>query len=104
MDGTVMTSVNEGEVLDDVARMVRDVIGEEWAQDVPITMTTSFSRDLELESIEFVALAEKLKTKYGKSVDFVAWLSGMELRQIIALEVGQLVGFISSCLSQPRTA
>ncbi len=99
-----MTSVNEGEVLDDVARMVRDVIGEEWAQDVPITMTTSFSRDLELESIEFVALAEKLKTKYGKSVDFVAWLSGMELRQIIALEVGQLVGFISSCLSQPRTA
>ena len=30
-------------------------------EDVPITMTTSFARDLELESIEFVALAEKLK-------------------------------------------
>ena len=98
------TAVAQTEVLEDVARMVREVIGEDWVEDVPITMTTSFARDLELESIEFVALAEKLKAKYGKSVDFVGWLSGMELRQIIGLEVGQLVGFISSCLSQARTA
>jgi acyl carrier protein len=94
----------EAEVLDEVARIVREVIGEEWAEDVPITMATSFSRDLELESIEFVALAEQLKTRYGRGVDFAGWLSGMELKQIIELRVGELVGFIVRCLSRPATA
>jgi acyl carrier protein len=99
-----MTTMTEDQVLEQVAEMVREVIGEEWAQDVPITMTTSFSRDLELESIEFVALAERLKERYGRSVDFAAWLSGMELKEIIELQVGQLVGFIVRCLSQAATA
>jgi acyl carrier protein len=53
-------TMTQDEVLDQVAQMVREVIGEEWALDVPITMETSFSRDLELESIEFVALAESI--------------------------------------------
>jgi len=94
----------ESEVLDQVAQMVREVIGEEWVQEVPITLTTSFSRDLELESIEFVALAERLKARYGRRVDFATWLSGMELKEIIELSVGQLVGFIVRCLSQTATA
>jgi acyl carrier protein len=97
-------TTTETEVLGEVARIVREVIGEEWAEDVTITMTTSFSRDLELESIEFVALAERLKTRYGRSVDFAGWLSGMELKQIIELTVGELVGFIVRCLSRPATA
>lgn len=94
----------ESEVLEEVARMVREVIGEDWADEVPITMETSFAHDLELESIEFVALAERLKARYGKGVDFAGWLSGMELKQIIELRVGELVGFIVQCLSRPATA
>jgi acyl carrier protein len=102
MDPAMNTT--ETEVLGEVARMVREVIGEAWAEDVPITMATAFAKDLELESIEFVALAERLKGHYGKRVDFANWLSGMELKQIIELTVGQLVGFIVRCLSQPTTA
>jgi acyl carrier protein len=98
MDAT-MTTMSESEVLEQVAAMVREVIGEEWAEDVPITMTTSFSRDLELESIEFVALSERLQERYGDQVDFVSWLSEMELPEIIGLSVGQLVDHIASCLS-----
>jgi acyl carrier protein len=94
-----MTTAQE-DVLGEVARMVREVIGEEWAEDLPITMTTAFSKDLELESIEFVALAERLKERYGKSVDFAGWLAGMELSQIIELRVGELVEFIVRCLSR----
>jgi acyl carrier protein len=97
-------TMKQDEVLEQVAQMVREVIGEEWALDVPITMTTSFSRDLELESIEFVALAERLKERFGRGVDFAGWLSGMELKEIIELQVGQLVGFIVRCLSQTATA
>jgi acyl carrier protein len=103
MDAT-MTTMSESEVLEQVAAMVREVIGEEWAEDVPITMTTSFSRDLELESIEFVALAERLKERFGRGVDFASWLSSMDLKEIIGLEVGELVRFIVRCLSQSATA
>jgi acyl carrier protein len=99
MDAT-MTTMNSEAVLSEVAGMVREVIGEEWAEDVPITMATSFARDLELESIEFVALAEQLKERFGRSVDFAGWLAGMELNQIIELKVGELVEFIVGCLKQ----
>ena len=94
-----MTTPKRDDVLSEVAQMVREVIGEEWAEDVPITMTTSFNADLELESIEFVALAEKLQQHYGAGVDFVGWISKKELDQIIALTVGELVEFIASCRS-----
>jgi acyl carrier protein len=84
----------ENETLLTVAALVREVIGEDWALETPIALETRFSDDLELESIEFVALAEKLQQKYGKGVDFVGWLSGKELDEIIALTVGELVDFI----------
>ncbi len=96
-------TANSEAVLAEVARMVREVIGEEWVEEVPIAMATSFARDLELESIEFVALAERLREKYGRSVDFAGWLAGMELNQIIELNVGELVEFIVRCLSQRET-
>jgi acyl carrier protein len=85
------------EVLATIAGFIREVIGQEWATEVIITMDTSFSKDLELESIEFVALAEKLQGQYP-GVEFAAWLSKMELDQIIALRVGDVVEFIVQCL------
>jgi acyl carrier protein len=60
-------------------------------------METSFGEDLELESIEFVALAERIQNEYGQSVDFVGWLSDKELEAIIALKVGDVVDFIVRC-------
>lgn len=83
--------------LAEVAGMIRDVIGEEWAEERPIGMDTAFNRDLELESIEFVALAERMQERYGDTVDFPGWLAGMELEQIIELRVGDVVEFIDRC-------
>jgi acyl carrier protein len=93
------TQTESREVLQVVSRMVKNVIGEDWAEDLEITMKTSFARDLELESIEFVALAEKLKEAYGRRIDFSGWLSSMELKEIIDLEVGTLVDFIVASLA-----
>jgi len=95
---------NQARILADLGTMIREVIGEEWAEEMPIQMETSFSRDLELESIEFVALAEQLRAKFGKDVDFAGWLGSMELEQILQLRVGQLVEFIVRCNSEPATA
>jgi len=91
--------VTRGEVLDTVQRLIVEIAGDELLLAGPIEMTTSFNADLELESIEFVALAEKLQQHYGASVDFVGWISTKELDQIIALTVGELVEFIVSCRS-----
>lgn len=90
---------NKAETLAAISDMIKEVIGEDWVRDTPITMETSFVTDLEVESIELVALSEKIQARYGEAVDFPSWLSGMELEQIIALTVGQLVDYIAQCQS-----
>lgn len=92
-----MSETNE-QVLSTVAQMLREVVGDEFL-DVGIEMETSFSEDLELESIEFVALAERMQQRYGQAVDFAGWLSEMELDRILALSVGDVVEFIVRCRS-----
>lgn len=87
------------EILKTVERLVVEVAGDEILLAGPLTMETTFNGDLELESIEFVALAEKLQDHYGAAVDFVGWISKKELDQIIALTVGELVELIASCRS-----
>lgn len=84
-------------ILKIVEEALVEVAGDELLIAGPITLTTSFNADLELESIEFVALAEKLQQRFGSTVDFVGWISRKELDQIIALTVGELVEFIASC-------
>jgi len=90
---------NRTAILATVSRLVVEVAGDEVLMTGPITPATSFNTDLELESIEFVALAEKLQQHYGNAVDFVGWISQKELDAIIALTVGELVEFIASCRS-----
>ena len=92
-----MSRDDHAEILRTVEKLVVEIAGDEILLAGPLTMTTTFNRDLELESIEFVALAEKLQLHYGSQVDFVGWISQKELDQIIALTVGELVEFIASC-------
>ncbi len=86
-------------ILEDVRRMLAEVIGEEYMLDLEVEMTSSFEDDLEIESVEFVALAERLTEFYGERVDFVEWLADKELEDIVGLRVGDLVEFIAECLS-----
>ncbi len=85
-------------ILADITRMLGEVIGEDYLEECQVTLDTAFSGDLELESIEFVALAGLLKAHYGAQVDFVGFLADMDLHQIIALRVGQVVDHILVCL------
>ena len=87
------------EILTTVRRLVVAVIGEQYVLDIEIDRDTSFGGDLELESIEFVALAARLTEHYGDRVDFVSFLAGKEVLEIIELTVGQLVDHIADCLA-----
>jgi acyl carrier protein len=95
-----VSAPTDAEVVATLSTMLGEVIGEDELEMLDdITLETSFNEDLELESIEFVALAELLMVHYGERVDFVAWIADMELEQIIEMRVGELVAFIVACLS-----
>jgi acyl carrier protein len=81
-------------VLADVRTMIASVIGEDYISETEIELDTAFYADLEIESIEFIALGEELQARYGDHVDFPAWISTMEIDDIIAMTVGQLVDHI----------
>jgi acyl carrier protein len=78
-------------VLDDVRRIIAEVIGEDYVSASEIEPDTSFYADLEIESIEFVALGEALQERYGDRLDFAAWIATLEVDEIIGMTVGQLV-------------
>ena len=99
-DAAERSGAAEAEVLAAITEMLRAVIGEDELLMVDeVTMATSFNEDLELESIEFVALAEELQTRYGEKVDFVGWIADLELDQLVAMTVGELVDFVAGCLT-----
>jgi acyl carrier protein len=88
----------EHNILEDVRTMIAGIIGQDVdLNDREIALDTSFNRDLELESIEFVVLSEQLQNRYGKDIDFAGWLAGKELQDIINLRVGDVVRFIEQC-------
>ena len=89
----------EMRVLAEMTDMLRDVIGEEYVVDMEITLDTSFNEDLELESIEFVTLADSMRERYGDTVDFVGFLAEMDVDQVINMRVGEVVTFITDCLA-----
>ncbi|GGD12459.1 acyl carrier protein [Nocardioides daphniae] len=91
-------TVTRESVLADLERILLEVVGDDLLMDGPLEMETSFSDDLQLESIEFVALAEELLNTYGEKVDFVTWMSGMELDQVVSLTAGQVVDFVVASL------
>jgi len=87
----------EASVLATIAGLIEKVVeGDVLA--VGIGPTTSFSQDIELESIEFVALAEELQGAFPVDIQFTRWLGGMTLDEILALKVGHLVDFVETCL------
>jgi acyl carrier protein len=87
------------QILDEVAADLREVLGPAWAADLDISMETSFVKDLEIESIEMVALAEQLQARYGPSIDLAAWLSDREIESLTELRVRDLVEYIAASVT-----
>jgi acyl carrier protein len=90
-------------VLDEVVAILIEVVGEDFLLDVEISLDTTFSDDLALESIEFVALAEKLQERYGGRVDFAAFVADMDITEIMTMKVGTLVAYIEERTTTARS-
>lgn len=89
-----MQTKEKEQVFGVVKQFVSDIIGAEIAAELDITPESNFTKDLEMDSIELVALAEKIRAKFGEKIDFVQWLSGMDLDRIVKLTIGDIVDYI----------
>jgi acyl carrier protein len=76
------------------------VIGDPDLTFTEIAMDTRFGGDLELESIEFVVLADRLRTEFGPRVNFVNFLATKNVDDVVSLNVGDVVRYVGTCLRE----
>jgi hypothetical protein len=81
-------------VLGEIAAMLRDVTGEDEQWSSRVTETARLEDDLRLESIEFAALDTLMRARYGDGVDLCGFLAGLDLDEITALSVRDLVALV----------
>jgi acyl carrier protein len=75
---------------------------EEDEAEVTVALETRFQDDLELESIELIALGDLLLERYGDSLNFAGWLTQLSLDELAELKVGDLVSWLHRELSERR--
>jgi acyl carrier protein len=91
---------SEDAILAYMKRHLGAVVGDPELIHTDITEATTFGADLELESIEFVALAERLRMEFGDRVNFVAFLAKKHVDDMVSLTVGDVVQYVASCLHE----
>ncbi|QHY99894.1 acyl carrier protein [Streptomyces sp. S4.7] len=85
-------------VQSDITAMLRTMLEEDGLDDAEITRETTFHDDLELESIDLVTLAGSLREHYGDRVNLALFIADLDLEQIIALTVGELIDYVAASL------
>lgn len=84
------------ELLTAIAGILRDVTGSDADWAARIAPESALEGDLGLESMELVAVGERLRAAYGERVDLAAFVAGLDIDQLIELTVGDLVGFVAA--------
>jgi len=83
-----------------VIEKIRSTINEDWVHVIEIDSATRFNDDLEIESIEFIKIANAIQQHYGARLDVAGWLSGKGIHELIALSVGDLSNYVSAAMAQ----
>lgn len=91
-------SQHYSDILAVVVEKIRSTIAEDWIADFEIGPETRFNDDLELESIEFIKIADAIQGHFGTRLDIVGWLSGKTIHELIGLSVGELTGYIADAV------
>lgn len=98
MDTVELTATKHKEeaVFDQLKQYIADIIGKDVVNQIGVTRESTFTKDLEMDSIEIVSFAEKVKGKYGREAEFISWLSNMEFQDLLNLSVGQVTEYIAN--------
>ncbi len=82
-----------------VRKFLSEVIGEEFYSEYNVSNESTLTGDLEMESMEIVELAEKIKVYYKNTVDMSEWMAQLSLEKLVQLSVGDIVEFIENAVS-----
>lgn len=82
------------EVFELLKKFITEVLGEDIADELDITEDSTFTKDLEMDSIEIVALAEKVRNHYNDDMDFNGWIATLDMDQLINLRIIDIINFI----------
>ena len=99
MDTIKTTLGSREEILDSMVKIISEIIGEDYVEEFDITEDTSLNKDLEMDSIEIVSFSDHIKTHFGEDIDFIPWLTNMELEEIINLKLKDIIDFVIKCQS-----
>jgi acyl carrier protein len=91
------TAVNDTHEV--VQELLTGIIGEDFIEEYDLGLESTLTGDLEMESIEIVEFAEKVKAKYGNNANMSEWIAKLSLDQLIALSIGDVVEFIDNANS-----
>lgn len=97
---TVRQATGERSVLAEVSDMIAVVLEDVGGVGSEIGMDTQFLADLDMESIDLVALSVHLQDHYGEQVNFAEFIAGFDVDEIIELSVGHLVAHITRSLAE----
>lgn len=89
--------LNHEELFTLLKGFITEVIGAEFVEEMDITPDSSFTKDLEMDSIEIVSFSEKIKAHFGDQIDFTGWLSSMDLDELIDLDLSMIINYIYKC-------
>ena len=79
-----------------VARMLREVTGEDEAWAAAIGPATRLDGDLFLDSLELAALAGRLAAAFGPRVDLAAHVAGLRFEALLELSVADVASYVDS--------
>jgi len=80
-------------VFPQLKEILTELMGADVAEIVGIREDSRFVADLEMDSIQIVAFAERINAMYG-NVNFIGWLSRMPIRKLARLTVGAVAAHI----------
>jgi acyl carrier protein len=92
------------EVHQTVVNTIVEVVGQEFYEESEITLESTFSEDVELESTEVMEIAERLMETYEDKVDFVAWFGEMELEDLVDLTLRDLIEFMVRSIEEAESS
>lgn len=86
-------------IYEGVKGFLTEVIGEEFIEEYDLGEASTLTGDLEMESIEIVELAEKVKSAFGQAAEMSEWMARLSLEQLIKLTIGDIVEFVDNAIN-----
>ena len=89
---------------DDLTEALAAATGDESLLSAGITAATRLEGDLRLDSLDLAALGALLRDRYGRAVDLVGYVAGLDIDEIIELTVGDVTDYVNRCGQTQRRA